>query len=68
MWCAVVNRAIYASSEGKLNWTAEDLGLHTARSAVGESEKDQIKSRLDGWAQELLVSCRSVFSLMTTSV
>lgn len=55
IWCAVINRAIFRRPDGRLPWSEEDLDIHTATMSVGESERDQIRSRLDGWATDLLV-------------
>lgn len=49
--------------EPKPEWTPEDLDIHTASASVGESERDQIRSRLDGWARDLLVYLVFNFSM-----
>ncbi|KAK9894753.1 initiator tRNA phosphoribosyl transferase, partial [Cystobasidium minutum MCA 4210] len=57
IWCAVINRAVHAKAGGSTTaWTEEDLDIHTANASVGESERDQIRCKLDGWAKDLLAS------------
>lgn len=62
IWCAVINRAAFKKSGGQLPWSAEDLDIYTAVASVGDSERDQIRSRLDGWAGELLVRIISPYT------
>ena len=56
IWCAVVNRALrrlYSDVNSSADW---DTNLYTPPNAVSRQEHEQIQSRLDGWADSLVVS------------
>ena len=57
IWCSVLNRAmLLAQPERKADW---DVELYCPPGAVSEQERSQITSRIDGWAQALVVSLSS---------
>ena len=53
IWCAVVNRAVKEAFSKGNQW---DKVLYTPPGTVSPQEHAQIESRLDEWAQDLLVS------------
>ncbi|KAI0943916.1 hypothetical protein AcV7_001869 [Taiwanofungus camphoratus] len=55
IWCAVINRAVrrYFSDSEKSRW---DTKLYCPPGVVSAQEQDQIETRLDDWAESLLVS------------
>lgn len=48
VWCAVVNWVVWGRGEG---------GLSTPPGVVGESEKAQMESRVEGFVRQFLVRC-----------
>lgn len=55
IWCAVVNRAV-AMRRGQGQGDAWDENLYVPPNVVSATEKSQIEARIDGWAEQLLVS------------
>ena len=57
IWCAVINRAAArlhrSRASDEHDWDTE---LYCPPGAVSEQERNQIKARLDGWAEDLVVS------------
>lgn len=53
IWCAVVNRAVKVAHAKDITW---DTALYTPPGSVSRQEHAQIETRVNGWADSLIVS------------
>ena len=56
IWCSVINRAVCLRHGNRKEWSSIDLDVYTPAISVSESEREQIRDRLQDFAERMAVS------------